>query len=292
MSGDVSVSAFRHADIRICVDAQLVLRAVGIDSYIEPTEHGYALFVASPDFAAAREQLSLYAKENANPPPPAPPPLPTFPWVRAVVAYGALIVAFVMIAERHVGGLDWYRAGRIDGAAVLAGQWWRLITALTLHADLSHLLANVVSGAVAVALTARLVGGGVAAVALLLSGTLGNAVNVLFQGPNHLAVGASTAIFAAVGLVGAIETRRHGLVSSNWAKRIGPLVFAVVLLTFFGTGSERTDVGAHWWGFVAGLVVGLGLGRIPVGSLTVQRQRRCAIAAGAVLVIAWLAALL
>ncbi|MEM8983489.1 MAG: rhomboid family intramembrane serine protease [Pseudomonadota bacterium] len=291
MAGDVSVSAFRHADVRVCIDAQLVLRAVDIDSHIEPTEHGFALYVGADDFAKAREQLTLYAAENAHPPPPPPQPLPALPWLRAVAAYIAAITVFVVIAENHVGNVDWYRAGRVDGAGVLIGEWWRLITALTLHADLNHWLANTVSGAVAIALAARLVGGGIALGVLVVCGAVGNTVNVLFQGPNHLAVGASTAIFAAVGLVGAIETQRHGLGGGNWAKRIGPLVLAVVLLTFFGTGSERTDVGAHWWGFAAGLIGGALLGRLPLAALTPQRQRIGYGLAAILIALAWIAAI-
>jgi len=39
-------------------------------------------------------------------------------------------------------------AGDMDSAKVLAGQWWRLFTAVTLHADLAHLMGNITFGVI------------------------------------------------------------------------------------------------------------------------------------------------
>ena len=282
------ISAFRHPDIRVLIDAQLVLRAVGIDSRVDQTEHGFALYVAEHDFGAAREHLALYAAENDRPPPRPVRRDPPLPWLGAVIYCLAPLWFVFIAAERHLGGADWYRAGRVDGAAIFAGDAWRLTSALTLHADLGHLLVNLGSAAVVVAVAARLLGSGVTALSLLAAGTLGNAINLAFQGTGHLSVGASTAIFAGVGLVGVVETLRHGLSQRDWATRIGPLVLAVIVLTFFGTGSERTDVGAHWWGFVSGALVGIGVGRIGYAALSrALLQRATGLAALAVLVITW-----
>ena len=230
---EIEISAFRHPDIRACVEAQLVLRSVGIDSRIEPTDQGFAVYVREADFALAREQIALYIAENPPPPAPTRRSFGARPWQFAVAAVIAVLWGMALVAEQHIGGIDWYRAGRIDGAAVFAGEAWRLATALTLHADFGHLLANIASAILVVAIAARQLGGGVALLALAVSGTLGNAINLLVQGPQHLAVGASTAIFAGVGLAGVIETVRYGLAQRNWARQIGPLVLAVVVLTFF-----------------------------------------------------------
>ncbi|MEL7536139.1 MAG: rhomboid family intramembrane serine protease [Pseudomonadota bacterium] len=288
----IEVSAFRHPDIRVCMEVQLVLKAVDIDSGIERTEHGFAIYVRESDFAEAREQIALYAAENSAAPPPRRQPRTPLPWRLAVIACLAPLWLMALIAEQHVGGFDWYRAGRVDGIRIFEGEWWRLATALTLHADLGHLLANLASAAVVVTVAARQMGGGVTALALLAAGFAGNAVNLVFQGPTHLSVGASTAIFAGVGLAGVVETVRYGWTRLDWATRIGPLVLAVVVLTYFGTGGERTDTGAHWWGFVCGALVGLAIGRVPFAQLArVPIQTGAGTLALALLALAWVIAL-
>ncbi len=291
--GEVHISAFRSSDIRACVDAQLVLRAVGIASGVQEDENGgFAVFVDEADFAIAREHLALYAEENRRPVKPTPIPVPKEPWLASVVAYAAVLWLVAGAAEQTLFSADWYRLGRIDGARVLAGDWWRLATALTLHADFSHLAANILTGALVIGVTARQVGSGAAAAALLTAATLGNAINVFVQGAAHLSVGASTLVFASVGLVGAVETVRRGLAAEGWATRIGPMVLAVVLLTWFGSGAERTDVGAHWWGFVAGAVAGVVVGKLSHARLT-QPKTKIALTSSAAgfLILAWWLAL-
>ena len=42
-------------------------------------------------------------------------------------------------------GADWSEVGRVSGEQILHGQWWRVVTALTLHADVMHLVGNVIA---------------------------------------------------------------------------------------------------------------------------------------------------
>ncbi|HRP86493.1 MAG TPA: rhomboid family intramembrane serine protease, partial [Gammaproteobacteria bacterium] len=108
----------------------------------------------------------------------------------------------------------------------------------------------------------------------------------------HRSVGASTAVFAALGLLGSLgwAGRRHSV--QGWIYRFGPIVAAVALLAYTGAGGERTDVGAHIWGFAAGLGAGWLAAFIPRAVL--QRavvQAFAGLAAVGALVAAWLLAL-
>ena len=71
-----------------------------------------------------------------------------------------------------------------------------------------------------------------------------------------------------------------------------PLIGAVVLLSFLGTGGGRTDVGAHITGFVSGLFLGAVYGTL---GDEMQFGRRAQILLGigalAVLTLAWTFAL-
>jgi membrane associated rhomboid family serine protease len=87
---------------------------------------------------------------------------------------------------------------------------------------------------------------------ILIGGTVGNLMNVLVQRPWHTAIGASTAVFAALGLLAAYLWTGKQLIRDSWARRWAPVVGAVVMLAWLGTGGERTDIVAHLTGFLAG----------------------------------------
>jgi membrane associated rhomboid family serine protease len=87
-------------------------------------------------------------------------------------------------------------------------------------------------------------------------------MNVIVQQPGHQAVGASTAVFAALGLLAAYLWTGRRLLRGSWARRLAPVVGGIVMLAWFGTGGERTDIVAHLTGFIAGFAIGAVLGRL------------------------------
>jgi membrane associated rhomboid family serine protease len=140
--------------------------------------------------------------------------------------------------------------------ALRAGEPWRFVTALTLHLDVGHLLANLGFGSVFGLLAGQLLGPGLAWAAVVLAATLANAGNSLVQPAGYSAVGASTAVFATLGLLAAYSWRRRSGRGERWAYRWAPLIAGVALLAFTGVGGERTDVMAHLTGFVMGALAG------------------------------------
>jgi hypothetical protein len=75
------------------------------------------------------------------------------------------------------------------------------------------------------------------------------------QLPSHSSVGSSTAVFAAVGILGAISMvrYRHHL-RRRWPL---PVAAALSLLALLGTEGKQTDIGAHLFGFLFGFGLGL-----------------------------------
>src|SRR6185369_4433376 len=110
----------------------------------------------------------------------------------------------------------------------------------TLHADLTHLLSNVTIGGIFIILLCRELGSGLAWSLLLGSGALGNLVNALVQAPTHRSVGASTAVFGAVGILAAISMvrYRHHL-QRRW---FIPVAAGLALLAILGTEGKNTDL--------------------------------------------------
>ena len=107
----------------------------------------------------------------------------------------------------------------------------------------------------------------------------------------ELKIGASTAVFATLGLLAGYVWRARLMAQDRWPTRFGPIVGGIALLMFTGTGDENTDIGAHLMGFVCGFATGMVLtllGRMPA-------PMRVQIVAGGtalgLVAVAWAAAL-
>jgi rhomboid protease GluP len=208
---------------------------------------------------AALHELAAYEEENRNWPPP-PPPADTFSLAPrhhppTVLAMGALLI-FHLETGNWTHESSWFKAGAIHSTRILQeGEWWRLVTGLTLHADSVHLFGNLLIGGMLVHLLCKRLGSGLGWFLILLAGILGNLINILLRGEHH-AVGFSTAVFGTIGLLSGLQMR--------WGAGLGrglllPLGAALSLLALLGTEGTRTDLGAHLWGMAAGLVMGIAL---------------------------------
>ncbi len=268
---DGPVIVHRSRIEREVAEFALVLRAMGIEHDVRLLDGAFVLLVAPFDARRAVEELRRFRAEN---PPRAAvadeEPEPLASGVDGALAWALLMIAAYLLAARAAWGFDWEARGLADAAAMRAGEWWRAVTALTLHADLPHLAGNVLFGALFVAALCQFTGTGVAALLCLLSGALGNALNALLQGASHRSLGASTAVFGALGTLAALQWRYRVRRRQSRLRRWTPLVMAVFLLGYLGTEGVRTDLVAH----VTGLLAGLALGSMPWLSARVALARR------------------
>lgn len=285
------VTVFRSPRRRDCEERLLVLTAVGIAGLL--AHDGECLIeVGAADAPAALMHLRHYDAENRPVPPPPPAPLPySHAWVGCVLYVGVLMGVAFGVANGFVR-LDAFDLGALDAARMQSGQWWRAWTALTLHLDGPHLAANLTAGVWFGYLAARQLGGGLAWLLIVSGGALANLLAGLFGPPEHRAVGASTAVFAALGLMSAYSWRERLRWPQRWARRWGPLVAGVVLLGWTGSAGEGTDLVGH----VAGFVVGALLGAVVAVPRVQERVRRVpqwltGAAALASIALAWTCAL-
>lgn len=166
----------------------------------------------------------------------------------------ALVVAYVATGPRAQAGAA-FRAGSADAERILSGELWRAVTALTLHADLSHLVANATAGAFLATAVCRTLGGGLGAALIVVAGAGGNLLNAALNGRPHVSVGASTAVLGAVGLLSGLAFARTRRRRRQRGRAWLPLAAGLALLGMLGA-DPRTDLGAHLCGF--GVGVGLG----------------------------------
>jgi membrane associated rhomboid family serine protease len=268
-------------DFRRAMDLSLVLDQEGIAHELRGVgEEQWALAIDDDDAVRAEAVLAAFELENPLRPRAPEKPLP----MAGAVACG--LVFFLAVLAIHVwtgpqsASSEWFERGSADAAAILRGEWWRTVTALTLHGDAGHAVGNAVLGGLLLALLARAVGPGVASALVLLSGVAGTLAAAWLVRRDFVSIGASTAVFGALGALAAFPQHRR----RPWI----PLGAGLALLAFLGT-SKRADLAGHLCGFLAGLLLGAVASRLPpVRSRAAQIA--LSVAAALVPVVAWVAA--
>jgi rhomboid protease GluP len=273
----------------------LVLEARGIEhevggSGLGDSSSSWVLMVAPALVHRAYDEITRYSAERS-----APRAMPILMEPFPGAAIGALGYVLILLFTAYAAGIglfgaDWLTLGALDSAA--AREWWRGLTALTLHLDQEHLLGNLLFGVVAGLAAGRLLGPGVAWASILGAGALANYAETLITPATHRAVGASTAVFAALGLLAGLAWRQQLTLRERRWQTLAPLIAGVCLLTLLGAGNAHVDVLGHALGFLFGVGVGWVYARAGIPRNRGQRLQIAA-GAGAVLLVcaAWFVAL-
>jgi rhomboid protease GluP len=281
-----SVIVFRGSRA-LCNEFGLVLEARALPCEWIETASGWALAVAPELAQAAHDELERYAAERrpARPVRRAPPPFPGAP-------LGAILYTLVLLAIAYCAGArsfrtDWFDAGALESAPGSAHAWWRAVTALTLHLDPAHLLDNLFFGVGIGVLASRLLGPGLAWASILAAGAAANYLEMLIAPPDYRAVGASTAVFAALGLLSGYAWRQRLPRRERWLYRWTPLIAGICLLALLGSGNGHVDVLGHLLGFCMGVALGWAYARM---GLPRSRRTDLQLALGSAALLAVIAA--
>jgi len=270
--------------------SSLVLSAARIPHAVRAVDGQWQLRVFWKFSGRASRELALFAEENRH-----WPPQPDISGVLENIAERTPVVlpfvAAQVVFHSVTGGWGrenlWFAAGAVNRVAVLAdGEWWRLVTALTLHADSAHLLGNVFFGGLLAYVLCRHLGSGLAWFSILLASIAANGINVLLRDNFYQSVGFSTAVFSMVGMLSGLRLCRVG----RWRETVLALGSAAALLALLGSSGENTDLGAHFWGvgsgFLAGLVLARG-GQAWGRTLSAFGQRLLLLAVSGTVIAAW-----
>ncbi len=256
------VARTRHG--RVARDWALVLAALDVPCEIVADGGEHVIAAAPADVDRARAELREYDEENRGWRRAEELPLALENgWIASLAWIFTLIVMHALTGARALS-TDWYRQGRGDAGAILGGEPWRALTALGLHADAAHLLGNTFLGALMLALVAEVLGIGVGLFTVIAAGALANLANSAIQEPHFRFIGASTAVFAALGILGGHRWQRRKSVRRRNNAAWIPLLASAFLLGFLGSGggelagarAGRVDVVGHVCGFVVGVLVG------------------------------------
>jgi membrane associated rhomboid family serine protease len=275
------------------MESHLVLDAAGISSEVAQRDGWWMLVVRREDLGIADAELEAYRQENPAGSTEERHEVAVYVGAaRGVFVYAGILILIAILDAPWGFGLNLLPAGRMQAGQVMAGGWWRTVTALTLHADVGHLTANLVFGTLFGLLAGRTLGGGVAWLAIVIAGALGNLINAAVQAPEHNSIGASTAVFAALGVIVSHALRDWRADREKRLRRWSPLIGGVLLLAYTGVGGQRTDVVAHLTGFLSGLMIGWFGCRLPHHWLVSREvQKWAGYAAIALVACAWIFAL-
>ena len=243
------------------MDWSLVLISQGIEATIDYSGDppNWGLLVAPQDHEKALDAIRQYRLENLR-----------RPWRREFfgggvlfdtgsIAWAFLIIAFYWLSRAST---QLPALGMMDGRAVSNGQWWRLFTAMFLHADLAHLATNITFGILLFGLAMGRYGTGVGLLASYLAGAMGNIAAWLLASTPQRSLGASGMIMGALGLL-AVQSVTLWRKTRHPPKHMFSALFGAIMLFVLLGLSPGTDIPAHAGGFVGGLVCGTLLALAP-----------------------------
>jgi membrane associated rhomboid family serine protease len=245
---------------RLAFDYSLVLVSQGIESTVLAGEDGWRLVLRPDELERARSVLTQYRRENRG-----------WAWRERILEtgtqfhWGVLVWCCFLIFFHewaNSGGPGLIDRGQMSNAAVKAGEGWRLVTAMTLHGDLSHLAANLTGGFLTLGLAMSRWGPGVGLLAAACAGVLGNVAGLVLYPETHRNLGASGMVMGGLGLL-AVPSFSSLVASPGGRKTVLRGLFAGVLLFVLLGLNPSSDVVAHAGGFVGGVLLGLGLSGLP-----------------------------
>ena len=246
-----------------------VLSAAGIPYTFEQCERGiWRIHVPLAYGQHAASEIAAFVEESHHWPPreaPAEAVPEDFGWGSLAVSLGLLIFYGAIGPFNHHDRV--FQQGAAEAHLIVNGEWYRALTALTLHADFAHVMANAICAFLLGRAACRRLGEGLGWLTILVSGFIGNLATAWIYHQAHLSIGASTAVFGALGLLGSLSLRENLARGIRGFRAWGiPLLATLGMLGLTGTGGAdpseplqgfRVDIMAHLWGFIAGLILGL-----------------------------------
>lgn len=277
---------FSHLSTETAKTYGLVLTSAAIPHQVNYQPDKCSIAVPRYHRRAAITVVSLYLRENPTPSLPDQPPTvrghKTFS-AFFIVPFLAIIHALISPGYEHRVFVETFGA---DAEQILRGDIYRCITALFLHQDWPHVVNNMVGLALFGTVAASISGWGVGWLMILFAGLTGNLITALWYQNDHISIGASTAVFGALGLCIALNLwlRARGYIpfSRIWL----PVAGGLALLGLLGT-SPHTDLMAHLSGFGCGVLVGGVYGWISSKPQGLAVQLAAAISAFATIVLCW-----
>jgi len=250
------ISVFKHLSEKQAQTYGFILASAGIQYDLLENWLGWTVWVNDADTDAAFDILEEYIEENLEV--DGLDALPHFSdRMRGYGVWGALVLLAIHIAIyrtpdsrlfiQHLGA---------SSTAILQGDLFRSATALLIHANHLHLFGNMAGIVIFGSAVCSVTGWGVGWLSITLAGICGNLFNALLHSSGHLSVGASTAVFGAIGILATLQFIKKIRQPGIGFRALLPLGGGLALLALLGSG-PHTDIMAHLLGLLSGCAFGL-----------------------------------
>lgn len=186
-------------------------------------------------------------------------PMPTLvPYVTYTIIGLTTLIYILQLVSVSVYGyandasqLDWLELyGARINSFIRAGELWRLLTPVLLHASIPHILFNMYALIIFGPSLERYFGRWRYLLLYVLGGFTGNVLSFLLS--SGYSVGASTAIFGLIGAEGVFLYQNRKLFGNQFGRAIGNIIFIVGVNLVL----DLTP-GIDIWGHIGGLLGGL-----------------------------------
>jgi membrane associated rhomboid family serine protease len=237
----------------------LVLSAMNIPHRLKVDGNRASIEVEEGFENEAEAQVGLYEEENSREEikigafSHAAGPSPLIP----VLAVFTSLFLFQTILYRTSSYDLWLKSGDSSNIDIRNGEYWRVFTALTLHAGLAHFLSNAFMGGVVFYNLFTAFGSGPGLFLAAIAGASGNLAAAYIIPVEYHSIGASGAVFGAFGILAADRMIRRGTKRKkpDWK----PAAAALVFLGLFGTAGG-SDIIGHLLSLVSGFLIGIAAG--------------------------------
>ena len=187
----------------------------------------------------------------------------TYPITAVLTAINIVFFLFLDltgITETTAGMLNW---GACYYPYVFSrGEYWRLITAVFMHFNISHLAGNMLALILLGYRLEKLLGHVQYLLVYLITGAGANLLSLLINnllGPNYVTAGASGAIFGVIGALFAYLLLSRGSIDGVGYRQ---MIIGVIFLIYTSTIDSSVDFIGHAAGLVIGFLLGVLLYRI------------------------------
>src|SRR5688572_17325885 len=219
------VEVGRYASANDAAERGLVVLAAGYPYWLAHSPEGCRLLIEREAVDASRYHLAAYEREKTGWPPP-PITDPWRPGKTDLITPLLWAVCILTLFNYSVARPAWVDHGALNSVAMFdRGEWWRALTALFLHADAAHVVSNALSGLLVFSAVGSTLGRLRGWLLLFIASVFGNVAVAAanYPGP-YSSIGASTAIFAGVGLLTgrAIRVAWRSDHPHRWRAMFGP----------------------------------------------------------------------
>ena len=171
--------------------------------------------------------------------------------VTSIIILLNLLMLLVTFVTGGFGGENLLNLGALYAPYVKDGEYYRLLASMFLHGSFTHFLANIIIGLyVLSSALERMIGSKKFALIYFISG-LGAGLLITFTS-NALTIGASGAIFGALGALLFAGIYRNDLMSRQDFKSIKALVTINIIFTFI---SSNISISGHLGGIATGFII-------------------------------------